>query len=180
MNLYLRFAIVLLTALVRRALGLLDESVLTFRVWPNDLDVNGHMNNGRYLTIMDLGRVDLMLRAGLGRMALKRRWSPRVGSAAIRFRRALNPFQAYQLKSRILCWDEKWFFIEQRFERHGEMIATGMVKGLLRGRNGNIPTAEVLESLKIAISSPGMPSAIRAWLRSEAADLNPTADSASS
>ena len=30
------------------------------RVWPNDLDTNAHMNNGRYLTLMDLGRFDLM------------------------------------------------------------------------------------------------------------------------
>ena len=169
MNLWLRFAAVLIIAFFRRSLNPLDESILTFRVWPTDLDVNGHMNNGRYLTIMDLGRADLMVRTGLGRMALTRRWAPLVGSATIRFRRSLTPFQRYHLKSRILCWDEKWFFIEQRFERHGEPIASGVVKGLLRGRTGNVPTAEVLESLKIAIPSPEMPSAVRTWVQSEEA-----------
>jgi acyl-CoA thioesterase FadM len=169
MNLYFRFVVVLMMALFHRAMGPLDESILSFRVWPNDLDVNGHMNNGRYLTLMDLGRVDLMLRTGLGRMALKRRWTPLVGSAAIRFRRSLDPFQTYQLKSRILCWDEKWFFIEQRFERRGEPIAVGMVKGLLRGRDGNIPTAEVMRSLNLNVASPEIPDHIRLWQRSEAA-----------
>jgi len=167
MNLWLRFAAVLITAFFRRSLNPLDESLLTFRVWPTDLDVNGHMNNGRYLTIMDLGRADLMVRTGLGRMALTRGWAPLVGSATIRFRRSLHPFQRYQLKSRILCWDEKWFFIDQRFERQGEPIASGVVKGLLRGRTGNVPTAEVLDSLKIAIPSPEMPSAVRTWVQSE-------------
>jgi len=167
MNLYVRFLIVLVTAFFRRALNPLDESVLDFRVWPTDLDVNFHMNNGRYLTIMDLGRVDLILRTGLGRMALKRKWSPLVGSATIRFRRSLDPFQRYRLKSRILCWDDKWFFIEQRFARQDEEVAVGLVKGLLRGRTGNIPTAEVLEALNLRIASPEMPSSIRLWQESE-------------
>lgn len=172
MNLYFRFVFVLLMALFRRVLGPLDESVHSFRVWPNDLDVNFHMNNGRYLTIMDLGRVDLMIRTGLGWMALRRGWSPLVGSATIRFRRSLDPFQTYQLKSRVLCWDEKWFFIEQRFERRGELIAAGLVKGLLRGREGNIPTADVLRSLNLNVPSPEIPEYIRLWRRSEAASAN--------
>jgi acyl-CoA thioesterase FadM len=167
MNLWFRFVVVLFTAFFRRRLNPLDESVLDFRVWPTDLDVNFHMNNGRYLTIMDLGRVDLMLRTGLGRMALKRKWSPLVGSATIRFRRSLDPFQRYRLMSRILCWDDKWFFIEQRFLRRDELIAVGLVKGLLRGRAGNIPTAAVMEALNLRIASPEIPPSIRLWLESE-------------
>jgi len=167
MNLWFRSLIVLFTVFFRRSLDPLDESVLKFRVWPTDLDVNFHMNNGRYLTIMDLGRVDLMLRTGLGKMALKRKWAPLVGSATIRFRQSLNPFQRYRLKSRILCWDEKWFFIEQRFVRQNELVAVGLVKGLLRGRSANIPTATVLEALNLRVASPEIPHAIRLWLESE-------------
>ncbi|HXC61738.1 MAG TPA: thioesterase family protein [Nitrospiria bacterium] len=163
MNLWLRFIIVLLTAFFRQALGPLDESVLTFRVWPNDLDINGHMNNGRYLTLMDLGRLDVIVRTGMGRTVLRRKWYPLVGSATIRFRFSLEPFQSYQLKSRIICWDKKWFFIEQRFERRGEIIAVGWVKGLLRGPGGNVPSSEVLHSINADIPSPEMPSAIRLW-----------------
>lgn len=172
MNLWFRVIVVLSAALFRRALGPLDASVLRFRVWPNDLDINLHMNNGRYLTIMDLGRVDLMLRTGLGRMAFKSKWAPLVGSATIRFRRSLDPFQSYQLKSRIVCWDEKWFFIEQQFERRGELIAAGLIKGLLRGRDGNIPTAEVLRSLNLNLPSPEMPEQIRVWRQAETASTD--------
>jgi len=172
MNLYFRFLMVLVASFFRQPLQTFDESALDFRVWPTDLDVNFHMNNGRYLTIMDLGRVDLMLRTGLGRMALKRNWSPLVGSATIHFRRSLDPFQRFQLRSRILCWGEKWFFIEQVFERRGELIAVGTVKGLLRGRLGNIPTAEVLRSLNLNVSSPEIPEHIRLWQQSEAASAS--------
>ena len=43
---------------------------ITTRVWFNDLDINFHMNNGRYMTICDLTRVDLFVRSGLGKLML--------------------------------------------------------------------------------------------------------------
>ncbi len=168
MSLLVRLVAVLLGLLVRGRLGPLDESVVTFRVWPNDLDLNGHMNNGRYLTLMDLGRVDLMGRIGVARTAITRRWRPVVGSATIRFRRSLRPFERYTLKSRVVCWDEKWFFIEQRFERGGTVVAVGLVKGLMRGPAGNVPTAEVLRAIDVTLASPDMPPAIRLWQQSDA------------
>jgi len=178
MNLYFRFCFVVVAALFRRRLKTLDESVIDFRVWLTDLDVNLHMNNGRYLAIMDLGRIDLMLRTGLGRVALRRKWSPMVGSATIRFRRPLDPFQRFQLCSRILCWDDKWFFIEQRFERGGELIALGLIKGLLRGRERNIPTGEIFGALNIRIPSPEIPAYVRDWQTSEARMANSSGGSA--
>ena len=42
-----------------------DVRASPFRVWPHDLDTSLHMNNGRYWTLMDLGRADLMIRSGL-------------------------------------------------------------------------------------------------------------------
>ena len=50
---------------------------LPLRVLPNDLDTNLHLNNGRYLTLMDLGRVDLMLRMGVMGELRRRRWNQR-------------------------------------------------------------------------------------------------------
>ena len=65
MNLIFRLLKTLLLYLLRPTRrGILEESVVRFRVWPNDLDTNLHMNNGRYLTLMDLGRLDLLLRNG--------------------------------------------------------------------------------------------------------------------
>src|SRR5207253_9062755 len=38
-------------------------------------DTNGHMNNGRYLTLLDLGRLDLLLRIGAARPAMRKKRS---------------------------------------------------------------------------------------------------------
>ncbi len=168
MNLLFRMIKVLLAAVLGSRLAPLGESVVRFRVWPNDLDTNLHMNNGRYLTLMDLGRLDLMFRTALGGVIVKRRWRPMVGTAVIRFRRGLAPFERYDLKTRIVSWDEKWFWIEQRFERGGELVAVGAIKGLFRNSKGNVSTTEVLGALGVT-AVPTIPDWLLAWQRADAA-----------
>ena len=46
-------------------LSFTDVSRSRFRVWPTDLDILNHMNNGKYLSVMDIGRFDLMQRNGV-------------------------------------------------------------------------------------------------------------------
>lgn len=167
MSLFVRFIAVLIAGLFRPSLKPLEESSLHFRVWPNDIDINGHMNNGRYLTVMDLGRLDLIARTALAKMVLKLRWQPLVASVMIRYYRSLKPFQKYRLKTKVVGWNEKWFFIEQRFERKEHLIAVGLVKVLFRDHNGNVPTANVLNSVNVSIPSPDLPPAIIAWQEAE-------------
>lgn len=168
MNLLLRLLWTLVRSRRRPPLGVLDESVIEFRVLPSDLDANLHMNNGRYLTLMDLGRLDLTARLGLVRLIVRERWAPVLGSAMIRFRRSLHPFDRYTLHTRILAWDQKWFYIEQRFERRGEVAAVAVVKGLFRGPAGTVPPAEVARRTGADGESPPIPPGIAAWEDAEA------------
>ncbi len=169
MTALLRLLWVVLTARRRGLLGPLDESVVSFRVMPSDLDVNLHMNNGRYLQIMDLGRFDFIARTGVLPEMRRQRWMPLVGSETIRFRRSLAPFQKYQLRTRLVAWDDKWFFFEQRFTARGELIAAGMVKGLLRGRRGNVSPGQALAASGHALPSPAFGSGIAGWIDADAA-----------
>jgi acyl-CoA thioesterase FadM len=168
MNLILRLLRVLAAAVLGRRRDLMDESVVAFRVWPNDLDINLHMNNGRYLTVMDLGRMDMAVRAGLLRAMLRERWMPVLGGATVRFRRPLAPFRRYLLRTRILCWDEKWVYFEHRFEtRGGHLACHAIVKGLFLARGASVPPAEILRALGRSRVSPPMPPAVAAWMESE-------------
>jgi acyl-CoA thioesterase FadM len=175
MNLLFRLFWLLIRSRRREPIGVLDESVVEFRVLPTDLDVNLHMNNGRYLTLMDLGRLDLTARLGLVRLVLRERWAPMVGSAMVRFRRSLQPFERYTLHTRILAWDAKWFYMEQRFERRGEVAAIAVVKGLFRGPKGNVPPAEVARRIGADPESPPIPPGIAEWQDAEARLLAATA-----
>ena len=150
-------------ALAGRRLEPLATSRIRFLVWPNDIDTNLHLNNGRYLTLMDLGRWDLALRLGLLRPALKSRWQPLVGSAAIRYRRPLPPFRGYELTTRLLCWDEKWFYLEQCFVQEGRVKARALVRILFRGPGGNVPPAQVAQALGYSGRGPEIPPEVMRW-----------------
>jgi len=158
-----------LTLRLRKPLDPLGVSVLRFRVWPNDLDVNIHMNNGRFLSIMDLGRFDLSFRTKLGRAMFRNRWQPLVGGITMRYRRSLAPFEAYELHTRLLGWDEKWVFLEQRFlKRGGDLAAEGVVKVLFRGKAGNVPMAEVLRLMAYEGPQVEVPEHVRRWAKESA------------
>ena len=168
MNLIFRLIRIAIAAMFGPRCGLLDTSEVTMRVWPNDLDFNLHMNNGRYFTVMDLGRIDLMIRIGVAREMWRRKWAPVVGSETIRFKRALKPFQRYRLKTRVLCWDERWVFLEQRFETMGgELAALGIVKAVLTAERRTMRPKEVLKLLGMLRRSPAMPPAVKAWALAE-------------
>jgi acyl-CoA thioesterase FadM len=161
---------VILAALLGRRLDdLLAVSTVRFTVLPNDLDLNLHMNNGRYLTLMDLGRTDLVIRSGLLRPMLKRRWMPVIGGAMVRYRRSLGPFERFVLCTKLLCWDEKWLFIEHRIERpDGTLACHALVKGLFLAPGGaGVPPSELLALLGQKVVSPPMPAGVAAWLESE-------------
>ena len=142
MNLLFRLLLVILRARRGPRLGPLDESVIHSRVLPTDLDLNLHLNNGRYLTLMDLGRVDLMFRMGVVGELRRRRWNPVIASLTIRFRRSLNLGQRFAIHTRTLCWDERWFYMEQRFiARRGRTCACDREGGVRRPRGARAAAA---------------------------------------
>jgi acyl-CoA thioesterase FadM len=169
MNLLFRVISVLWGALWGPKRSPLERSVLTFRVLPNDLDPNWHMNNGRYLTIMDLGRLDMTIHSGLMRAVIRNRWMPVLGGATIRYQRPLQPFQCYTLTTRIIGWDEKWIYMEQQFDSNEKRAATALVKALVRGRDRSIPTAEVMREVGVDQPSPPFPDHLRAWIAADEA-----------
>lgn len=164
MNLIFRLMKVVMMALMRPRLPLLGDSVVRFLVWPHDLDLNLHMNNGRYLTIMDLGRTDPFFRTGMAKAAWRGRWQPMLAATTIRYRRPLAPFKRYELHSRMLAWDEKWFFMEQRFEVGGDLFAYALIKGVLVGRQDKVPPAQLARAVGHDGMSPEMPPQLSAWL----------------
>jgi acyl-CoA thioesterase FadM len=171
MNLILRLFYVVFSAFRGARLQPLDESVVSFRVFPNDLDTNLHMNNGRYLTLMDLGRLDLLFRLGVVREVRRRRWNPVVASLAIRYRRSLEPWQKYELRTRLVGWDDRWFFMEQRFTRGGELMAHAIVKALFVGPGGRVAPQELVDATGYQVEPPEIPEAVRWWEEAEDALL---------
>ncbi|HEU5058724.1 MAG TPA: beta-ketoacyl synthase N-terminal-like domain-containing protein, partial [Kofleriaceae bacterium] len=131
----------------RGRIGLGDESVTTWRVSPADLDLFGHMTNHRYLLFMDLARVDFLVRAGALGEVLSRRWTVPIGCAYLDFHGELRPLERFEIRTRLVSWDERWFYFRQEFRRAAQVVGVGHVKAVFRGKEGSARPGEVLHAL---------------------------------
>ena len=148
MNLYFRFFLLLLKRLAsNEPITLLSACSTRFRVTPLDLDLNFHMNNGRYFSIMDLGRFDLLLRTKTFWRLAKKGYYPVVSSESIRFKKSLELLQSFDVVTKIEALDERDFYMSQTFIRGERVVAEGVIKGrfLQRGRKGSVPSRELFE-----------------------------------
>jgi acyl-CoA thioesterase FadM len=175
MNLWVRMLVVMLGAWLRPRLSHWTSlSRIRLRVWPNDLDTNFHMNNGRYLTVMDLGRFDLLLRSGLWAMVRRVGAVPILSAATIRYRFPLDFCDVFDLETQIMGWDEKWIYIVQHFvavrgPKQGQVAAVALVKGAFFDprAKATIPTSIVMQEMGVAVEFPPLPEAVLSLLQTE-------------
>jgi len=163
-NLLFRLVILAAAALFHGRHSVLCASRLCLRVMPNDLDLNLHMNNARYLSVFDLGKIDVMIRSGVAGVAYRRRWHPLIGGNIVRYRFGLGPFRRFRLTTRVLCWDDKWFYFQHEVETKQGIAALGLSKALLREVGRSVPPVEVMAAVAPGLSSPSMPRIIAEWI----------------
>jgi acyl-CoA thioesterase FadM len=163
MNLWLRLFWMLITHKLRSRATIMQSTSLFMRVLPNDLDFNGHVNNGRYFTLADIGRMDFVLRTGTAKVALKHKALPIVGDAMAKFRKDLKVFERYEMQTRVLGWDEKWVFMEHRFVRGGRVAGVVVMRGLFRTSAGVMTPAFLLQEMGISHASPALPDWLAEW-----------------
>lgn len=147
----------------RQRLHALASSSLHYRVMPGDLDSNLHMNNGRYFSIADLGRLDQGLRSRVWYEALRRGWRPVAGDSNARYSRSLQPFERYELQTRTLGWNHKWVFCEHRFIKEQRVCALLLVRYLFISDKGPVPPAKVMSLSDASVQTPTLPDHVIRW-----------------
>lgn len=148
MNLIFRLLYVYIYSLFRERLTIADsKSRLPMLVLPNDLDIILHMNNGRYLTICDLNRVDLFIRSGLLKTMRKRHWFPVIAEHTMSYKKSLHLFERYTAELALTHWDDKYFYMTHTFSNAERVVASGTSKGAIRSRTEVIKPDAVLAAL---------------------------------
>jgi acyl-CoA thioesterase FadM len=153
-NLVFRLLWLWLVARFRPGCPVLGPVRTPFRVLPTDLDVLRHVNNGVYLSLLDLARTDLLVRSGLGSRVRSEGWYPVVTAESIHFRRSLTVFQRFHVVTRVVGWDDTTIFLDQRFVRGDELVASALVAGRFLRRGGSITPAELLAVAGMAATQP--------------------------
>lgn len=165
MNLWFRLFLMLLRRPWRKPVDASATTVVRMRVWPLDLDLNRHVTNGRYFTLADIGRMDYVLRSGAFRVALRHKAVPIVGDTWGKFRRELRLFEAFEIHTRMLGWDDKWTFMEHRFVSKGRVVGVVVMRGLFRAGRGTVAPGEFALELGLPEQSPSMPPWLTDWSR---------------
>jgi acyl-CoA thioesterase FadM len=167
----LRYAKVFLRLGGRSKVDVREGSTITFRVWPNDLDLNGHLTNSRYFALMDAARYDMVIRSGTWDAWRKNGWFPVVASQRIRFRRSLAPWTRYEIRTRTLGWDEKNLYIGQTFEKEGTVHAEATIRAAILAKAGKrVSMDELMRASGWTGPAPEVPTRIKNWLEVELAD----------
>lgn len=145
-----------------------DAHVTHLICWPWDIDLWMELNNGRTLTIMDLGRVVLFRRMGVVAAMRQKRWAGTIAGASVRYRRRVRMFDRIEMRSRIIGWDERFTYAEQSIWRDGECCSHALLRMAISGGKGIIPSEELAKVLNLPKESPPLPGWVQDWIAAEA------------
>jgi len=154
----------------RRAppLGPFETHVSRHMCWPTDIDIFGELNNGRALTLYDFGRLVLARRAGLMATLRRQGWGLTVAGASVRFRRRVRMFDRLEMRSRMIGWDARFFYLEQSMWRSGECCSHLLVRAAVTDPGGIVAPERVAAAMGVEAAPPPLPDWVAAWIAAEA------------
>jgi len=155
------------------ALSVFQPHVSTHRVWPWDIDPWMELNNGRTLTLYDLGRLPMGKRMGFDRLLKDKGWGLTVAGNTTRYRRRVTVFRKLTMVSRVLGWDDRFLYIEQSMWRGGDCTSAQMLRGAVISKGGMVPMAQAMAALGVTEASPALPDWVQQWIAADAARLWP-------
>ncbi|TCP58702.1 acyl-CoA thioesterase FadM [Rhodovulum bhavnagarense] len=150
------------------ALPLTGTHVSHHLCWPWDLDLWMELNNGRTLTLLDLGRLPLARRVGLIAVMKSQGWGLTMAGVSVRYRRRVRMFDRFHTRSRCIGWDERFIYIEQGMWRGGECCNHALYRAAVTDANGIVTPDRVMRAMGLDVASPPLPGWVSAWIEAEA------------
>ena len=142
--------------------------VSTHICWPWDLDPWIELNNGRTLTLFDLGRIPLAQRTGLIPVLRERKWGITVAGSSTRYRRRIRAFDRFTMISRMVGWDHRFVYMDQSMWTRAGCCNQVLIRSAITSAQGIVPPAEVMAALGHDPVSPPLPDWIAAWIEADA------------
>ena len=137
---------------------------------PWDIDLWMELNNGRALTLYDLGRIPLAVRIGLAGVLRRNRGGLAIAGASVRYRRRVRVFEGIEMHSRTVWWDARFFYIEQAmWQRNGTCANHILYRAAVTGQQGIIAPDRVARELGVEPTPPEAPGWVTAWIAADAA-----------
>ena len=146
-----------------------DTHISHHLCWPWDIDPWMELNNGRTLTLYDLGRIPMATRTGLDKVARAKGWGLAVAGASVRYRKRVKAFDRIEMKTRLLGWDARFVYMDQSMWVRGECTSQVLIRSAItQGKRGIVPPSEMAVALGLPGDSPALPVWVRAWIDADA------------
>jgi acyl-CoA thioesterase FadM len=163
----LRLVAVTLSERRKPPMDLFATHELALRCLPWDLDGYGEMNNGRILTLYDLGRFALGIRVGLADVLRRQAWGLVVAGASVRYRARITGMQRVVLRTRVLGWDARFLYLEQGMWRGETCCNHALLRAGVTRKGRLVPVADVAQAMGHAEPSPALPNWVAAWAEAD-------------
>ncbi|MDT0681346.1 acyl-CoA thioesterase [Roseicyclus sp. F158] len=137
-------------------------------VLPWDIDPWKELNNGRTLTLYDLGRIGLFTRSGAVKRMREHGWGAAIAGASVRYRKRLTMFQRFELRSRVIGWDARFLYVEQGAWSRGDCASHALLRVAILAGGRMKAATEVASELGLG-ASPELPDWVVAWGEADAA-----------
>ncbi len=146
------------------SLAPLDSYVSHHRCWPQDIDTYMEMNNGRILTILDIGRTGLAQRIGLLAALSKNRWGLTVAGNSIMYRKRIRPFAKFRVVSKCVGWDARFVYVEQSIWIGPDCAVQALLRTAVTDKNGIVKPALLMAAMDLRDPSPALPDWVQNWI----------------
>lgn len=144
-----------------------ELSSISFYCHPWDIDMFNELNNGRVLTLYDLGRTDLGVRCDLMATLLKQKWSLVVAGSSVRYRKRVRMFDKITMHTQCVGTDDKWVYLEQSMWVKGQPCSSVLIRSGITSKQGIVPPAQVFEAMGQKKNEDELPLWVREWIDSE-------------
>ena len=150
-------------------IGVFDTHVSQHYCLPWDIDMWWELNNGRTLTMYDMGRLPFAGRVGLIKVLKEKKWGLTMAGASVRYRRRIRMFEKFEMRSRVVGWDEKFIYLEQSiWKTSGECAGNILYRSAVTSSKGMVDPKEVLLAGGYDPVSPNLPNWVQAWIDADA------------
>ena len=130
------------------------------------------LNNGRTMTLYDLGRTMLAQRAGLiGAITKRNRWGLTVAGSSVRYRRRIRGFERFEMRSRAAAGTTEFIYVEQSmWKKNGDCASHVMLRTAVTDRKGIVPPRQGAggAGANCTEASPELPDWIQDWCQADA------------
>lgn len=120
------------------------------RVYPGDLDLFCHKNNIKYVGRCEYGRMCLIRDLGIAQYVRKENIHVGFSQLSLKFRRELKAFQTFTVESKIVGWDKRSFYLEQKFLSNDKFVhchSYSILKLSSRGKASETSPIEILSNV---------------------------------